>query len=81
MNSRRKFLKGMLLSLPPLKACQLLDQLKLPKIHYRVMHLLYVEHVKQQPAADEMHMTLETFKRRHTEALTMLDKSLDAIEM
>ena len=44
------------------------------------MHLLYVEHVKQQPAADEMHMTLETFKRRHTEALTMLDKSLDAIE-
>ena len=79
MNSRRKFIKEMLKALPPLKAQKFLNDLMLPDAHYNIMFYLYVKHLRQQTVADLLHCSLETLKRRHAEALDMIESSLDVI--
>lgn len=54
--------------------------LKIPHVHYKVMHKMYVEREKQQTVADECYMSLETVKRRNAEGLDMIVKSLDEID-
>lgn len=69
----------MLKALPPLKTKQTLNDLLLPDTHFNVMFYLYVKQLRQQTVADILHCSLETLKRRHAEALDMIEKSLDVI--
>ena len=80
MDSKRLFVKKLLMTLPPLKTERLLQILKIPRVHYRVLHGLYVEHEKQQTVADKYYMSLETLKRRNAEGLDFIVKSLDEID-
>ena len=80
MNSKRLFIKHLLMNLPPVKAERLLQLLKIPRVHYKVLRGLYVEHEKQQTIADRYFMSIETLKRRNAEGLDMIVKSLDEID-
>ena len=80
MNSKRLFIKHLLMNLPPIKAEKLLQLLKMPRVHYKVLHGLYVEREKQQTIADRYYMSLETLKRRNAEGLDFIVKSLDEID-
>lgn len=79
MNSKRIFIKHLLINLPPIKTERLLQLLKLPRTHYKILHKLYVQRERQQVVADECFMSLETVKRRNAEGLDMIVKSLDTI--
>lgn len=79
MNTRRKFIRELLKSLPPIKAYELLNALMIPDIYYNVIVLADIKRYPQQKAADELGMSLETLKRRHRAALDMIDKSIDLI--
>ena len=80
MDSKRNFVKHLMMSLPPIKAEKLLQLLKIPRVHYKVLHGLYVEREKQQIVADKYFMSIETLKRRNAEGLDMIVKSLDEID-
>lgn len=55
---------------------------KIPRSLYKVMHALYVEHLTQDEAAYEVvHCSIDTLKRRNAQALDMIYKSIDAIDM
>ena len=81
MDSRRKFIKTLLMELPPIKVEKLLKMIMMPRSHYKVLHGLYVERLHEQEVADEiLYMSLETVKRRNTEGLEIIIKSFDDID-
>ena len=81
MNSQRKFIKNLLLTLPPIKTEKFLQMMRLPRSNYKVMHGLYVDRLCQQEVADLIFMSLETVKRRNAEGLDIILKSLDAVDL
>lgn len=80
MNTRRKFIREFLKSLPPVAAYDLLNKFIVPEGYYNILVLLDIQRRPQQEAADMLGMSLETLKRHHRIALDMIDKSIDYIK-
>lgn len=70
----RKFYKDFLRELPPKSAALLLADLALPLPLFNALLALDVEKLSIQEAADRLHTTDRTLKRRRARAYDVLDR-------
>ena len=70
----RKFYKDFLQSLPPKTAALLLADMALPLPLFNALLALDVQRIPLQEAADKLHTTDRTLKRRRARAYDIIDK-------
>jgi DNA-directed RNA polymerase specialized sigma24 family protein len=77
MKIERAFVKKMIRNLPPIKAIPLLESFMLPKREHDAILYVDIKKFTIDEAADILHTTSDTLKRRRKRAFDNIAKSLE----